>query len=81
MSEKSETITWSLIRNVGFFVSAAVVFTGSQMGLSNKIDLINQKVDFLIESQETKNKETEVLRTEVNDLKMRIKILETNGNN
>ena len=49
----NQIITWTTLKNLLPLIGSIITITISWMSLSNKIDLLTQRVETLIESQKT----------------------------
>ena len=68
---KSDAITWATVNNIVPIVTSAIMITISFMALSNKLELLNQKVEYLV-------KQTEEYNLRNKEVQTRLGIVESN---
>jgi len=74
---KDDTITWATFNNIVPIVTSAVMIAISWMTLITRIELLNQKIDYLVKNQDEYFQRNKEIQTRVGTLEVKVSTLET----
>lgn len=75
--EQEKTVTWFQVNNIVAITVSALMIAGTFFAMQTSVALLNQKLDFLISTQITKDAEMNELQSDVSKNTLDIRELKT----
>lgn len=75
--EQEKTVTWFQVNNIVAITVSTLMIAGTFFAMQTSVALLNQKLDFLISTQTTKDAEMNELRSDVSKNTLDIRELKT----